>query len=285
MPRNFIILFDEKEGSTPLVRLLDNFDAVSVLHLGDAQGWEPFDAHSCGELPLADFGRCLDLFYAPDAGRRDFDELSELYARRGRLPLELVDMANTRGFKMRLLPHERGAAWSAPFRRFRFKRTLFDRLAAHEVVVFVTFRQDVLRWALSLYHGDGTGRPGHLQFDLAERRVHEDAIPTMRVDTDGLGRVIHRCERTLAKKRALVARLRRRGLRAEPLLYERFCEDREGFFCDVMKSLELDASEAVVGEALQRGIPLRKVHSDDIHEFVDNADEVLERFGNRFERF
>jgi hypothetical protein len=29
---NFIVLFEEKEGTSPLVRLLDNFERVSVVH-------------------------------------------------------------------------------------------------------------------------------------------------------------------------------------------------------------------------------------------------------------
>lgn len=47
---NFIVLFEEKEGTSPLVRLLDNFERVSAVHHENAGGWEPFDQHNCADL-------------------------------------------------------------------------------------------------------------------------------------------------------------------------------------------------------------------------------------------
>jgi hypothetical protein len=41
-------------------------------------------------------------------------------------------------------------------------------------------------------------------------------------------------------------------------------------------------SDSDVSVALERGTHLQKVHSDDIQEFVINADEVLDRFGERY---
>jgi hypothetical protein len=47
---NFIVLFEEKEGTSSLVRLLDNFERVSVVHHKKGGGWEPFDQHNCATL-------------------------------------------------------------------------------------------------------------------------------------------------------------------------------------------------------------------------------------------
>jgi hypothetical protein len=45
MGKNFIILFEEKEGSTPIVRLLDNFNEIDIIHQPLNSGWEPFDLY------------------------------------------------------------------------------------------------------------------------------------------------------------------------------------------------------------------------------------------------
>jgi hypothetical protein len=47
---NFIVLFEEKEGTSPLVRLLDNFERVSVIHHENGGGWKPFDQHGYADL-------------------------------------------------------------------------------------------------------------------------------------------------------------------------------------------------------------------------------------------
>jgi hypothetical protein len=38
---NFIVLFEEKEGTSPLVRLLDNFERVSVVHHENQSSFAP----------------------------------------------------------------------------------------------------------------------------------------------------------------------------------------------------------------------------------------------------
>ena len=61
--RNFIIFFDEKTGTSPLVQLLDEFGLISVVRIGKNTGFEPFDTLHCGRMKLDDLKQCLDLIY------------------------------------------------------------------------------------------------------------------------------------------------------------------------------------------------------------------------------
>ena len=54
--RDFIIFFEEKKGTSPLVRLLDNYCGISVVHQTENRGWEPFD-RTTAMNPAADSRR------------------------------------------------------------------------------------------------------------------------------------------------------------------------------------------------------------------------------------
>src|SRR5690606_606590 len=118
-------------------------------------GWEPFELHSSGPIPLRSYLRCLDLIFGDQVPY--MDELSTIYSATARWPLRPFDKSRSVGFKMRFRPQrasERVRRWL----RRPFTHLTVNRFRAHGVVVFVTVRQDVFRWALSKYHGDGTGR-------------------------------------------------------------------------------------------------------------------------------
>lgn len=58
-------------------------------------------------------------------------------------------------------------------------------LRRNDTVVFLAVRQDVFRWGLSKYHGDGTGQPpGHLQFKLARGELQKSEIGKIHVDPE-----------------------------------------------------------------------------------------------------
>ena len=143
-------------------------------------------------------------------------------------------------------------------------------------------RQDIFRWALSKYHGDGTGQPGHLQFKLANNRIDPTQIPKIRVDREAFRQVLARCERLLGQKRQLLELLDRNGVSAWPLFYESFCNDKKAFFTDVLARLESPSTEQDIDAVLEEGTRFKKVHSNDIREFVVNADEILEEFGEPY---
>jgi LPS sulfotransferase NodH len=159
---------------------------------------------------------------------------------------------------------------------------MFKIFRRHDVVVFIAVRQDVLRWALSKLHGDGTGRPGHLQFRLSRGRIRREDIPALAVDCDALDRVIGECESMHRDKAQLLDELRATGISAHPVLYERFCDDPLAFFAEMLEHIEKHADPAEISAVLERGTEFQKVHSPDIADFVVNHEEVLERFSTRF---
>ena len=284
MNRNFIILFDEKEGSSPLVRALDNFDEIDVVHQVNKQGWEPFDPHNCGEISSKDYRRCLELIFND---QWDYiEELNHIYSKRATRALAPFDKRKSNGFKMRLRPQKRT--------RFRFhrkllmrsiKRATFEILRAHHVVAFVLVRQDVFRLALSKYHGDGTGKAGHIQFRLASKTITRSEIPKIRVDCEEFERLVDQCERLVDGKKLLINEMGEYGIPAVPLLYEEFCNDKLGYFKDVLDILGIRISDKRISETLQQDMYFKKVHGTDISTFVINHEEVFSRFGHRFAEF
>jgi hypothetical protein len=279
MARNFIILFQEKEGSTPIVRLLDNFDSIDIVHQVANGGWEPFDLNCSGPISSRDYSRCLELIYGDDSNY--MDRLNAIYTRTAKNPLRPFNKDNSVGFKMRFRP-QHSNRWLKLLTGPRFRSSSIRCFRDNDVVVFVTVRQDVFRLALSKYHGDGSGKPGHLQFKLADNEIDRAQIPKIQVDLDAFRKVLARCERRLEQKRRLLERLGRNGVTAWPLFYESFCNDKKAFFTDVLARLELPSTEEDIDAVLEKGTQFKKVHSHDIREFVVNADEVLEEFGEPY---
>lgn len=279
MGRNFIILFEEKEGSTPIVRLLDNFKSIDIVHQVSNAGWEPLDLHCCGPISMRNYLRCLDLIYSNQTPY--MQELNKVYTTTARSSLRSFRKDKSVGFKMRFQP-QRTNERLRQLLMHAFTQRSINRFRVHDVRVFVTVRQDVFRWALSKYHGDGTGRPGHLQFKLARGKIDRSQIPKIHVDLNAFGRLLERCERTIMLKRRLIDRLNRKGVTASPMLYESFCGDKRAFFAEVLSSLGLPSAEGEIAAALEKGTKFQKVHSDDIRDFVVNADDVLEEFGDRY---
>jgi len=120
---NFIIFYEGKEETSPLVRLLNIFE--------------------------------------------------QIYTRTGKRRLGEISRNGVVGFKMRFTPPTYMGAFSrwnrlsrivAKYHTQSFRRMMINLLQSHNIVAFLAVRQDVLKWGLSKYHGDGTGKPGHLQF-------------------------------------------------------------------------------------------------------------------------
>jgi len=295
----FIIFFEEKEGTSALLRLLDNFKDVSIVHLvpGDERapdGWEPFDKHQGGRMSLRVLKRCLNLVLSESA--IDFERLNKIYTKKAIRPLEPIDpRVAAIGFKMRYHPPSR-PRYASMFRRvspriFRalvrrhyraFERMIIDVLQRNDVVVFIAVRQDVFRWGLSKYHGDGTGKKGHLQFKLASGEIDKGDIGKISVDTDRLERIIAKCEEAHTLKRRLLEKLAAAGIRAYPLLYEDFLENKPRFFAETLAHLGMQVSPEEIESALGQGAVFKKVHSDDISSFVENHEEVKRKFADRF---
>jgi LPS sulfotransferase NodH len=280
MPRNFVLLFHEKQGTSPIIRLLDRFRRIDVVHTADGIGWEPLDAHNCGPMRTRDYVECLDIILGSNCP--NLHRLNSLYTKTARAPLAPFARDNAVGFKMRLKPHR--DSW-IPHRRRRLQRlhreSTLAALARHRVLVFIAQRRDIFRWALSFYHGDGTGRPGHLQFQLAAGVLQREEVPPIRVDCDELAVQIRRCEQLTESDRRLRAELDARGIDTATIQYEELCRRPYELLTKALDSLEVKASAPEINAVLAQGAHFEKVHPDDFSEFVLNHREVAERFGVR----
>ncbi|MFO8146625.1 MAG: hypothetical protein R6U03_04480 [Gillisia sp.] len=277
--RNFIILFQEKEGTSPLVRLLNHFKHISIIHQENDSGYEPFNFHQCGAMRLPDLMYCIETIYNDD---RDFEnKLNRIYTKTARNPLESFSKDSSVGFKMRFKPPVKDTAeilW-----KYRpFEKMMIDVLKKHNVMVFIAVRQDIFRWALSKYHGDGTGKKGHIQFKLASGKVNREDIHKIHVKPRKLNRILKACEYLHTRKRVLMKKLKRNGIEVYPLLYEDFLEDKHSLLEWMNHILDFPASGDEISSVIQQGEYFQKVHSDEISEFVTNHEEIMEKFGNRF---
>ena len=231
-----------------------------------------------------------------DNKKIDMNLLNRIYTKTASAPLETIESRASVGFKMRLrYPYERlSYLQSAPrvhahlenywntFLRRRYRKFIVSILKQNSVVVFVAVRCDILRWALSKYHGDGTGKGGHLQFRLANGKIDRESIPTIQVDCDRLEAVIKRCYKLIEEKRSLMRELQQRNVEVYPIFYEDFNQDKRAFLRDMLAKLDVSANTSEIDMCIEKGTRLKKVHSDDISSFVENSDEVLKRFPNCF---
>ena len=292
--RNFIIFFHEKSGTSALVRLLDKFESISIIHQKNYTGFEPFDTHQCGRMTLKNLTRCLDIIFGPEP--INTEQLNRIYTATAKRPLDEPSSTGVVGFKMRFTPPNsyplliqrlpaRNKFAKQFFRKLffqSFKRTMFKTLKRHNVVVLMAVRQDVLRLGLSKYHGDGTGEPGHLQFKLARGEIAETDIARIQVDCERLDDIISKCEMLHAEDRRLTEELSQAGIQVHPILYEEFVTDKRSYLERLFRVLELDITSDEISQVLGQEEYFKKVHSDDISEFVENHEEVMNRFADRF---
>lgn len=291
--RNFIIFFTEKEGSTPLVHLLDNFDEISIVHQVNTVAWEPFDVSGSGPMPLKTLEASLSTIYKD--GPVDNIKLNGLYTQTAINSLAPIDKKGVVGFKMRFVnPYNplqvKGPAICNKLTRKLFQKVgatpfkvmMFDLLKRNNVVVFFAVRQDMLRWGLSKYHGDGKGKPGHMQFQLANGKLSRDDIGKIQVDCQRLEKHIVECEQTHHDRRQLMSEMHKAGIDTYPLCYEDFLTDKPAYLARLFNYLELHISSEQVGAVLKSKEYFKKVHSDDLSRFVINHQQVINKIGRRF---
>jgi len=279
--RNFIIFFAEKEGTSPLLRLLNNFEQISIVHQVNREDWEPFDIHNRGAMTLRNLERCLDMVFYRES--INFEQLNQIYTGTANEPLEEFSGSEVTGLKMRFTtPGQDSKFWNRlpdNFTDSSFRLMMFNVLKRNDVVVFLALRQDILKWALSKYHGDGTGKPGHLQFKLANGKIKRRAIGKIHVDSTRLETIISQCVEAHARKRRLAEDFNLAGIQTHSLIYEDFLTDKQKYLNRILDILELKTSTEEIDAALKKGTYFEKVHSDDITNFVVNHEEVKEKFG------
>ena len=292
--KNFIILFEEKEGTSPLVRILDHFNDTHVVRHNNNSGWEPFDTHNCGRMSNDDLAKCFDLMFGSQ--EVDTESLNEIYSKTATRPLHDIGSRDILGFKMRykapdggLLGRLKFSSWNDFTRGISnnhlnssYKKMMFELFKKHNITVFFAVRQDILKWGLSKYHGDGTGKKGHMQFELATGKISEDDVGKLTVDIGRLEKIIKHCQYVHDEKKALFDELKSQGINCAALRYEDFLEDKTKYFQDLYRHLGVEKNEDEVNASVAEGTSLKKVHKDDISSFVNNHEEVMAQFGKAF---
>jgi hypothetical protein len=124
-------------------------------------------------------------------------------------------------------------------------------------------------------------REKSLQFKLASGEISKGDIPKINVDCNRLETLIVKWERIIKAKKKLMKELKRSGIKTHALIYETFCDDKMTYFQDFFSNLDIAVSKDEIETAISSGSVFKKVHSDDISEFVINHQEVIRRFGER----
>ena len=291
--KDFILFFEEKEGTSAMMRRADRFANISIVHHDNGRGWEPLEPYQLGEdVKQHDIDELLSLIYSKP---RNGEVLRKAY--RKKVPnRQLVDLPseNAVGLKMRWKPPRR-VHFDKPWldlpvnrilktRRHRaYRDSMVATLHEHGVVPMLAVRQNIFRWALSKYHGDGQGNKGHLQFKLAYGELSREDIPTIHVDLKQFGHVLDQCRRLHDQKREFVAWMASQGLEVWPLKYETFLQEPNRFFRQMLTRLGHKGREEDIRRVLNEDIKLQRVHSGHISEYVENHEELTSTYGSCFE--
>jgi len=62
--------------------------------------------------------------------------------------------------------------------------------------------------------------------------------------------------------------LERENIQVYPLLYEKFCQNKHQYFEEMFSRIHLPISREEIEASLEKGSYFKKVHSDDISNFV-----------------
>ena len=291
--QDFVLFFEEKEGTTAMMRWADRIPQVRVVHHTNDQGWEPLEPFLLGQdLRRAELGELMSAVYAKP---RNMGALRPLYAQK--VPnRELVELPEDRsiGLKMRWKPPRVFySGWPVVdlpvnklfkgMRNQRYMEMMVRILREADVVPMLAVRQNIFKWALSKYHGDGSGKKGHLQFKLASGELDRKDIPRIEVNLNRFGRLVDECRRKHDAKRLFVDRMKQEGLMVQPLLYESFLEDRVAFFSRFLSCLGHDVPRRDLEKTLAGDISLKRVHKGPLSDYVENHEALERRFGSAFE--
>lgn len=269
---NYVMFFTEKEGTTALVSLLDNFQEIESI---SEELLEPFFSKP---IPTKDLQKILSVLWAK---KFDNDTFYKVYSPYSIRKFSSIQGDKPRGLKMRYYQRLKKDRWLERCLK-TYTKMMIQTIKNTDVTVFFVVRQDLLRWALSKYHGDGTGRPGHLQFAVMTGAVNKKDIPRIYVSPRRLQFLIWKCKAIHLYRRLLYRRLRKAGIPIHILRYEDFIDDLPSFLQRFFNIIQVPVNQASIQNAIQVGTSYKKVHSDDISEFVINHEEIIQKFGNSF---
>ena len=276
-----------------MVRWADRFECVQVIHHQNGRGWEPLEHYHLGlDVKQGEVEELLDLIYRHP---RDLESLCAAYRLKvpDRKLVPLVSGVST-GLKMRWRPprvfHAGSDLLDLPinrvFKRQRhhiYREYMLEMLLENGVVPMLAVRQNIFKWALSKYHGDGTGKKGHLQFQVAAGAISKKDIPKIHVNLKRFGRLIEQCRRKHDRKREFAEWMTARGAEVKPLLYESFLNEPKTFFGGFLSCLGHDYTLQDIEKVLNQDIDMKRVHDGKLSEYVENHQELEDAYGASYE--
>lgn len=287
---NFVILFQEKQGTTAMVYYLNRFPGINILHHTNGFGFEPFEKHSAGPIKSKDIAKCLSLLNSKE---NNFNQINKIYTKTTTNEIKTFNKNEIFGFKMRLyppndkinpllakIPFIRGKARN--LNKKRYKKQIFRELKKHDIVVFIAIRQDMLKWALSKYHGDGTEKNGHLQFKLMTKKIEKDKLKKIFVDRSKLNDLLNNCKKSNYNNLKIYKKLKKKGIKVYPLFYEHFLHNKFDFFSELFDKIDYKIKLPTIKSILNQDIKLKKVHSNNIEDFVINHQEIINNFKDEY---
>ena len=160
-----------------------------------------------------------------------------------------------------------------------YREYMLEMLLENGVVPMLAVRQNIFKWALSKYHGDGTGKKGHLQFQVAAGAISKKDIPKIHVNLKRFGRLIEQCRRKHDRKREFAEWMTARGAEVKPLLYESFLNEPKTFFGGFLSCLGHDYTLQDIERCLM-DIDMKRV--GELSEYVENT--KLERLRGGYDQ-
>jgi len=242
--KDFIIFFHGHEGSSATVSQLKKLDNIDII------GFEPFDANK-KPLISKDIKKIFTLIFNKNVKKNYIEAINPIYKYYYKRDFPEFDKSKSVGFKMRI-------------------KNLHDILPIakkHNVVVFILFRHNILKWAISKC------RPNSYQFKLVKGQIQEN--PPLNIDFNMLDKKIEECKKLHEQKKMILNRCIKDRLRAYPIYYEYMNEDKEKYFGDILDKIGITLSPDELSNFIAKQNYFKKVHSDNLEDFVINYNELL----------
>lgn len=242
--KDFVIIFHGHEGSSATISQLKKLDQIEII------GFEPFDANK-RPMQSIDIRRMFSLIFNKNVKKNYVESINNIYKDYYKRDFPKFKKDGSVGFKMRIknLPD------------------ITPVLKKNNVVVFILFRTNILKWAISKC------RPNSYQFKLVKGQIKEN--PELIIDFNLLNKKIQECKRLHEQKKEILNRCINNRMLAYPIYYECMNEDKEKYFKDILKKIDINIQEDEFQKFINKQNYFKKVHSDNLEDFVTNYDELL----------
>jgi hypothetical protein len=234
--KKFVILFDGHEGSSALISYLSMFPGTSSPL--SVFGFEPFEPCNYGNYQEEDFSQLIS--YLLENNHSDFlTKYHSMKPLHDQLPLPVGNYF----FKMR-------ESFATP--------KIINMFKKYDVTIFLLYRRDFLKHSLSLMDP---------QLQFVGSTVEEKSI----YDPEIFSGLCHYVKQVKTRKDHLFTFLKSLNIRVQKIYYEDMLVDVDKYVKDILTFANIPFDfNAKVQECW-----FKKVHPDDVENFVSNYSEII----------